>query len=387
MRNLPVGHLIKMKHSMQLNTWEVLRNSMLAYSLTAALILIADASAQDDATPDPQPPKIEQASDEAQQAIAQFKYPRQLKCEVFAAEPDVANVVAFHRDFQGRVYVCETFRQERGVEDNRGHGHWMDEELSAKTVQDRIDYIRKYVPDADKSYTQHDDRIRLLRDTNGDGKADESTVFSDHYNAIEMGTGAGVLGYRGNVYYTCIPSLFMLRDVNGDDVADNQLILHTGYGVRFAFRGHDMHGLIVGPDGRLYFSIGDRGYNVNDQVNDPTSGAVFRCELDGQNLEVLHTGLRNPQELAFDDYGNLFTGDNNSDSGDRARFTEILPGADSGWRMYYQYLPDRGPFNREKIWYPANDDTPAYILPPIANLGDGPSGSGILSGNRVWGPL
>ena len=104
------------------------------------------------------------------------------------------------------------------------------------------------------------------------------------------------------------------------------------------------------------------------------SGAVFRCELDGSNLEVVATGLRNPQELAFDDYGNLFTADNNSDSGDEARFTEIVKGGDSGWRMYYQYIDDRGPFNREKIWYPYNEDTPAYIIPPIANIADGPAG-------------
>ena len=101
---------------------------------------------------------------------------------------------------------------------------------------------------------------------------------------------------------------------------------------------------------------------------------MFRCELDGSNLEVIATGLRNPQELAFDDYGNLFTGDNNSDSGDEARFTEIVKGGDSGWRMYYQYIDDRGPFNREKIWHTYNEDTPGYIIPPIANIADGPAG-------------
>ena len=135
-----------------------------------------------------------------------------------------------------------------------------------------------------------------------------------------------------------------------------------------------MHGLIVGHDGRLYFSIGDRGYNVSEKIKNLESGAVFRCELDGSNLEVIATGLRNPQELAFDDYGNLFTGENNSDSGDKARFTEIVYGGDSGWRMYYQYMGDRGPFNREKIWHPYHENTPAYIVPPIANIADGPAG-------------
>lgn len=329
---------------------------------------------QNDATPDPQAPLIEPASNEGQQAISQFKFPYNLQCDLFAAEPDVANIVAIHRDYQGRLFVCETFRQEKGVEDNRRHGHWMDDELAAQTVQDRIDYIRKHIPDADRAYTANDDRIRMLVDTDGNGKPDSVSVFSDKYNRLEMGTGAGVLSYRGKVYYTCIPDLFELQDNDNDGVADVRKSLHTGFGVRFAFRGHDMHGLIVGPDGRLYFSIGDRGYNVSPTIKDPASGAVFRCELDGSNLEVVATGLRNPQEIAFDDYGNLFTGDNNSDSGDKARWTEIAEGGDSGWRMYYQYQPDRGPFNREKIWHPFSAETPAYIVPPIANFSDGPSG-------------
>ena len=322
----------------------------------------------------PNPPQIIEASNEGQTAISEFKFPVGIQCELFAAEPDVANIVALHRDYQGRLFACETFRQEKGVEDNRRHGHWMKEELQAQTVQDRIDYIRKYIPDADQIYTAQDDRIRRLVDSDGDGKADQSTVFSDHYNQLEMGTGAGVLSYRDKVYYTCIPDLFELVDVDGDGVADERRSLHSGFGVRFAFRGHDMHGLIVGPDGRLYFSIGDRGYNVSPQIKDPTSGAVFRCELDGSNLEVVCTGLRNPQELAFDDFGNLFTGDNNSDSGDMARWVYLVPGSDSGWRMYYQYLADRGPFNRERIWHPYDNDSPAYIVPPVANISDGPSG-------------
>lgn len=332
------------------------------------------AHGQDDKTPDPRPPIIEPASGEGLSAIQQFKFPDNLKCELFAAEPDVANVVAFHRDYQGRLFACETFRQEKGVEDNRRHSHWMDEELAAQTVQDRINYIRKYIPDADQLYTANDDRIRLLVDTNGNGKPDSVTVFSDKYNKLEMGTGAGVFSYRDKVYFTCIPDLFELQDTNQDGVADVRKSLHTGYGVRFAFRGHDLHGLIVGPDGRLYFSIGDRGYNISPTIKDPASGAVFRCELDGSDLQVVATGLRNPQELAFDDYGNLFTGDNNSDSGDKARWTEVVEGGDSGWRMYYQYQPDRGPFNREKIWHPFHADTPAYIVPPIQNISDGPSG-------------
>ena len=313
-------------------------------------------------------------------AVKQMKAirkPSGIDVSLFAAEPSVKNPVAFYVDHQGKVFVCESFRQGKGIEDNRNHRHWLHDDLAAQTVEDRLKYIKKHLGDKAEDYTKEDDRIRLLVDSNNDGAADNATVFSKGYNTIVSGTGAGVLNYQGNVYYTCIPDLWLINDKDHDGVGETRTALHTGFGVRFAFRGHDMHGLVIGPDGRLYFSIGDRGYNVktdNGEIADPASGAVFRCELDGSNLEVIHTGLRNPQELAFDNYGNLFTGDNNSDSGDKARWVYVVPGGDSGWRMYYQYLPDRGPFNREEIWHPFSETTPAYIVPPVANISDGPSG-------------
>ncbi|HEV7280764.1 MAG TPA: PVC-type heme-binding CxxCH protein [Pirellulaceae bacterium] len=349
-------------------------------SLLAAASLIVAVLTFAQETPPPLPPQIAAASAEGEQAIPSFKVPAGLKTELVAAEPLVANIVAFDVDAQGRLFVCETFRQKRGVEDNRSHGDWLDDDLAARTVEDRIAYIKKRLGDKAVEYTKHDDRIRLLQDTNRNGKfeASEAQVFAAGFNDLEMGTGAGVLAYDGAVYYTCIPDLFRLVDTDGDGKSDERESLHTGYGVRFAFRGHDMHGLIVGPDRRLYFSIGDRGYNVvskeGTRFENPESGAVFRCDLDGSNLEVVHTGLRNPQELAFDDYGNLFTGDNNSDSGDKAKWFVIAEGADAGWRMYYQYLSDRGPYNREKLWHPHHEGQAAYILPAIANLSDGPSG-------------
>ena len=101
---------------------------------------------------------------------------------------------------------------------------------------------------------------------------------------------------------------------------------------------------------------------------------MLRCELDGSDLEVVHRGLRNPQELAFDQWGDLITGDNNSDGGDKARLVQILPGADSGWRIGFQWLSDRGAWNREKMWHPRHPEQSAGIVPPIRNFADGPSG-------------
>ncbi len=53
--------------------------------------------------------------------------------------------------------------------------------------------------------------------------------------------------------------------------------------------------------------------------------------------------------------------------------------------MMYQYLPDRGPFNRDKIWQPFSSDTPAYIVPPIENISDGPSGLTCYPGTGLTG--
>lgn len=326
---------------------------------------------------EPYRPKVAEASPEAELALHRFRIPEGWRAELVAAEPALANPVAFCFDEQGRIYVAETFRQQKGVEDNRGHMDWLLDDLAAQTVADRVAFFQKRLGPKVEQYAVEHDRIRLLIDRDGDSRMDEDRVFADGFHAIEDGTGAGVLALDGAVYYTCIPKLWKLEDKNQDGVADERTALHDGYGVRVAFRGHDLHGLALGPDGRLYFSIGDRGFHLETPQGVlalPDQGAVFRCELDGSHLEVFASGLRNPQELAFDDYGNLFTGDNNSDSGDKARWVYVMEGGDSGWRMYYQYLPDRGPWNRERLWHPPHPGQAAYIVPPIAHLADGPSG-------------
>ena len=140
-------------------------------------------------------------------------------------------------------------------------------------------------------------------------------------------------GERQLVWFTCIPDVWLLRDADQNGKAERRQSLHRGYGVHTALLGHDMHGLRMGPDGKLYFSIGDRGLNVmtreSRRLTNTDSGAVLRCDLDGNGLEIFASGLRNPQELAFDRHGNLFTGDNNSDAGDKARLVYVAEGGDT----------------------------------------------------------
>jgi quinoprotein glucose dehydrogenase len=326
-------------------------------------------------------PRIAPESDEAKRALRAFRVPPGLNVEVFAAEPLLANPVAFCIDEKGVFYVAETFRHGAGVTDTREHMNWLDADLACRTVADRVAMYQKYLGKQFAEFDQQHERVRRIVDRDQDGRADHATVFADGFNDPAAGIGAGVLARRDTLWYACIPWLWKLRDRNGDGRAEERTLLHEGYGVHVGFLGHDLHGLKFGPDGKLYFSIGDRGFNVESErgrslaVRD--TGSVLRCNPDGTGLEVFATGLRNPQELAFDQYGNLFTGDNNSDSGDRARWVYVVEGGDSGWRIGYQFMErpvSRGPWNEERLWYPAFPDQAAYIVPPIANLADGPSG-------------
>lgn len=348
-----------------------------------------------DTSSQPKPPMVASRSEEPARASAGFGMPADMTVRLFAAEPDVANPVAFSVDESGRVFVCETFRQNRGVTDNRGHdAAWVDADLASQSVEDRLAFHHRLLGDKAREMQAHDDRVRLLVDVNHDGVADSATVFADGFNGIVEGTAAGILARRGDVWLTCIPSLYKLRDLDGDGRASTsaeRAVLSTGYGARVAFRGHDLHGLMLGPDGRLYFTIGDRGYKiefkdaagVSRTAHDPASGAVFRCEPDGSGFEVFATGLRNPQEIAFDDLGNLFTVDNNSDAGDKARLTHLMPGSDSGWNMAFQYLGDRGPWHREKLWHLAHATQPKGLVPPLAHVGAGPSGFAAYPGTGL----
>ncbi len=316
--------------------------------------------------------------------IGGFKVPPGWKLENFAAEPQMANPVAFCIDEKGRVYVAEEFRFNRGTEENRTRPFLLEDDLQLQTTDDRLKMYKKFEDRFEGGmswFTRHSDQVRLLEDRDGDGKADRSEVFAAGFNGPLDGLAAGVIVRDGDVYLTCIPNLWLLRDTNNDGKADVRKSLQSGFGVNAAFLGHDLHGLVWGPDGRLYFSVGDRGYHLltreGKTLHGPRNGAVFRCEPDGSNLEVFATGLRNPQELAFDNRGNLFAADNNCDLGDHARLVYVMQGGHSGWNMSYQTLKEpylTGPWHAEKLWHLPHPGQPAYIVPPVGKLGAGPSG-------------
>ncbi len=330
-----------------------------------------------------------------------------LRRSEFASADQVHGPVALTLDDRGRVFVAETYRYEgRGVVDNRGKARRERDDLQTETLEDRRRFLLQWLEDGelapeyakrrdlfsdgDNLLTKFSEKVALLEDLDGDGEADRRTVFAEGFNDLLDGPAAGVLTGGGAVYFACVPQVWKLTDSDGDGVADQREVLARGFGVRSGWFGHDLHGLTWGPDGRLYFSVGDRGYHTTGgdggALHGPGRGAVFRCWPDGSGLELFATGLRNPQELAFDARGNLFTADNNSDAGDLARIVWVVEGGDSGWDMSVQSLETRGPWMQERMWEMPEEggvNPPAWVLPPVGHLSEGPSGLAYYPGTGL----
>ena len=323
--------------------------------------------------------------------MKKFTVPAGFSVSTWAAEPMLGNPVAFTMDDQGRAFIAESFRYRTSTLDIRHYMFMLEDDLASRSTDDRIAYTKKNFPNDWQKLELETEVVRLVQDKDGDGKAETSSEYAADMRTILDGINSGVLAYRGKVWVTNMPNLWLFSGITADGKAEKREILSSGYGVRFSFTGHDMHGLALGPDGRLYFSFGDRGAHVVTKEGKtlafPDEGAVFRCEPDGSNMEVFCHGLRNPQELAFDDLGNLFTGDNDSDQGDRERWVYLVEGADYGWRIGWQHNPlgkEFNPWMSEKMWEPRKEGvTPAYLLSPIMNIPDGPSGVAYYPGTGL----
>ncbi|PYL01765.1 MAG: hypothetical protein DME19_00475 [Verrucomicrobia bacterium] len=143
-----------------------------------------------------------------------FKVPKGFEVRLFASEPEVVNPVAMTWDERGRLWVLELYEYPKGV------------------------------PKGQKGR----DRIKILEDTDADGRADRVTVFADGFS---LATGLA-LG-NGGVYLGVAPDLLFLEDTNGDDKADKTTVLKTGFGMED--RHELLNGFAWGPDGWLYRSM------------------------------------------------------------------------------------------------------------------------------------
>jgi len=376
--------------------------------LVVSTLLLAPAFADEIGAPkknDDRTPKDVSLNDTPDAALKKFAVAPGLQIEAWAGEPLLANPVAFAFDNKGRAFVAETYRRRTSVPDIRKNEEWKLENLALRTVEERIAFLKAKRPESAKmkptnalvdlngdgqfdwrDWTVESEQVKLVTDSNGDGKADQSSVFATGFNSLATGVAAGVTVLGDQVFFTVTPDLWRL-DGEKDGAAVKKTSLHTGFGVHVAYSGHDMHGAKVGPDGRIYWSIADCGAHLTSKEGKvfdvPDCGAVFRCDPDGANLEVVATGLRNPQSLAFNDLGDLFTGDNNADGGDKARWEHVVEGGDYGWRIGWQFLPKLGAWNSEGMWHLDTNEKNAAVLPPVGHIGHGPSGIAYYPGTGL----
>ncbi len=315
-------------------------------------------------------------------------------------------------DEAGNAYVASTTRRKAGDLDIREHRLWIPDDVGLTSPADKLAfYQRELAPGKMKAgrgslkdhnkdgsvdwkdLTFHQERIYKLTDTDRDGVADKITIFAEGFNSPVSGIAAGVLYFDGWVYVTAIPDVWRLKDTDGDGVADVKEVIATGFGGHIAYAGHDMHGLRLGPDGRIYWTVGDKGANVVSKEGRrfayPHEGCVLRCEPDGSGFEVFAHGIRNTQEIAFDAFGNVIGVDNDGDQPkERERLMYLLEGSDSGWRNQHQYQATDSRWMKENMWMPAGAaDQPLSITPPIANYSDGPAGFLFEPGHALDGDL
>ncbi len=240
-----------------------------------------------------------------------LKTPADLTATLFASEPMLSSPSDIDVDARGRVWVCEVMNY-RGKQQTRKEG----------------------------------DRILVLEDTNGDGRADQQTVF---YQGLDVNSALGICvigeGAGRKVIVSCAPNIFIFHDDNGDLVADRKESLFTKTGQ--PQHDHSVHAFSVGPDGRWYFNFGNTGNSVHDKDGKPVvdlagntvndsgkpyrQGMAFRCRPDGSDFEVLGHNFRNNYEIAVDSFGSLWQSDNDDDGNRGVRINWVMEYGNYGY--------------------------------------------------------
>jgi putative membrane-bound dehydrogenase-like protein len=256
----------------------------------------------------------------------EFMLPDDLEIALWAESPMFFNPTNIDVDARGRIWVAEA-----------------------------VNYRRFNTAKQEPLTHPAGDRILILADTDGDGRADSTNVFVQDKD-LRAPLGLAVIGKR--VVVSASPHLIVYTDENGDDAPDRKEILLTGFGG--VDHDHGLHALVAGPDGRWYFNTGNAGphivtdrsgwtlragslytggtpYNLKNQgglVSDDgriwTGGLALRIEPDGRRLTVLAHNFRNAYELAVDSFGDLWQNDND-DQVMTCRTTWLMEGANAGY--------------------------------------------------------
>jgi len=216
-----------------------------------------------------------------------FHLDPRLEIHLWASEPDVVDPVAIAFDEQGRAYVAEC-----------------------------RDYPYGVGPKGQAGST-----LRLLQDTNGDGRADRSTLF-----ATNLSYATSVTPWRGGVLVAAAPDLLFLKDTNGDGIADLREIVLTGFvlGVSDSL----VNGLRFGPDNWIHGANGGNGGRLRSPKGGPTLGLEdndFAFHPDTGSVRL--TGRSGGGfGLVFDEWGRAFTTYNIDHI--QHRYLEIVDGND-----------------------------------------------------------
>ncbi len=254
----------------------------------------------------------EAPSREADDAIAGFDIADGLTVQLFASEPLMLNPTSIDVDHLGRIWVCEA-----------------------------VNYRHFRNPDATPRV--EGDRILVMEDTDGDGTLDKQTVF---YQGTDIDSPHGVCVMGNRVIVSAGENVFSFIDTDGDLVADEKNVLFTGLsGVQ---HDHGIHSFMPGPDGKLYFNFGNEGKQlkradgspvvdlagneVNDTRNPYQQGMVFRCDLDGSNVETLGWNFRNNWEVCVDSFGTMWQSDNDDDGNRGTRINYVMEYGNYGYR-------------------------------------------------------
>lgn len=276
-----------------------------------------------------------------------------LQVELFAHEPMLINPTAIDVDHLGRVWVAEAVNYRR------------------KNFNRPI--IRK-----------EGDRIQILIDKDGDGKADEAKTFyqgEDLYGPLSVLVLPQADGKSLRVLVAQSPDILEFWDKDGDLKADGPPTkFMSGFG---GFdHDHGVHGLTVGPDGKLYFTVGDsgvkdlkskngKGKSYTSNTTDCQKGTVWRSDLDGNNLELIAHNFRNNYEACVDSFGEIWCSDNDDDGNQQTRICFVMPGGN------YGYGP-RGP--GQSHWH---EEQPGIVHKTLRTGFGSPTGICFYEGNLL----
>ncbi|TDQ19215.1 putative heme-binding domain-containing protein [Algoriphagus boseongensis] len=327
-----------------------------------------------------------------------------LKLEIWAVDSLVKDPIALQVNDEGDILYSRSPRRNNSEFDIRGHQSWEIRSIAIQTIDDKRAFLRDELsPERSSENTwlkdlngdgSHDWRdmtiekneVYKLRDTDGDGLADWSQLMVQDFNDEVVDVAGGIMETEDALYVAAGPDMWKLIDKNGDGIMDEKQSLSYGYGVHIGFGGHGMSGVEMGPDGRIYWGIGDIGFNGKGpdgtEWKYPNRGVIARANPDGSDFEIFAMGVRNTHEFVFDQYNNLISADNDGDhAGEKERLVYLTNGSDTGWRINWQFGKYRDPENNtykvwmdEKLFLPRFEGQAAYITPCIQNYVSGPTG-------------